>query len=133
MLTSHQLMLQQFWNWHFKEGNLTMQQWLILLIAILSEVAATTSLKLSESFTKIGPSILVVLGYGISFYCLSLTLKSIPVGVVYAIWSGMGISLITIVGWLLFGERLNLPTILGIGLIFAGVLVINMFSSSHTA
>lgn len=110
-----------------------MQQWLILLIAILSEVAATTSLKLSESFTKIGPSILVVLGYGISFYCLSLTLKSIPVGVVYAIWSGMGISLISIVGWLLFDERLNLPTLLGIGLIFAGVIVINMFSSSHAA
>jgi len=110
-----------------------MQQWLILLIAILSEVTATTSLKLSESFTKIGPSILVVLGYGISFYCLSLTLKSIPVGVVYAVWSGMGISLITIVGWLMFGERLNIPTLLGICLIFAGVMVINIFSASHSA
>lgn len=110
-----------------------MQQWLILLIAILSEVTATTSLKLSESFTKIGPSILVVLGYGISFYCLSLTLKSIPVGVVYAVWSGMGISLITIVGWLMFGERLNIPTLLGICLIFTGVMVINIFSASHSA
>ncbi|WP_024873479.1 DMT family transporter [Tolumonas lignilytica] len=110
-----------------------MQQWLILLIAILSEVTATTSLKLSESFTKIGPSILVILGYGISFYCLSLTLKSIPVGVVYAIWSGMGISLITIVGWMMFGERLNIPTLLGIGLIFAGVMVINIFSAPHSA
>jgi small multidrug resistance pump len=107
-----------------------MQHWLILLIAILSEVTATTSLKLSDGFTKVGPSILVVLGYAISFYCLSLTLKSIPVGVVYAVWSGMGISLITLVGWQLFEEKLNMPTIFGIGLIFIGVMVINTFSAA---
>ncbi len=105
-----------------------MNQWVILLIAICSEVIATTSLKLSDGFSKLGPSVLVVLGYGISFYCLSLTLKSIPVGIVYAIWSGMGITLITLVGWHFFGEKLNMPTVLGISLIFAGIMVINIFS-----
>ncbi|MBB6054686.1 DMT family transporter [Tolumonas osonensis] len=106
-----------------------MNQWIILLIAICSEVIATTSLKLSDGFSKLGPSVLVVLGYGISFYCLSLTLRSIPVGVVYAIWSGMGISLITLVGWHFFGEKLNIPTLVGISLIFAGIMVINFYSS----
>lgn len=106
-----------------------MNQWIILLIAICSEVIATTSLKLSDGFSKLGPSVLVVLGYGISFYCLSLTLRSIPVGVVYAIWSGMGISLITLVGWHFFGEQLNIPTLVGISLIFAGIMVINFYSS----
>jgi small multidrug resistance pump len=108
-----------------------MQNWIILFIAILSEVTATTSLKLSDGFSKIGPSILVILGYAISFYCLSLTLKNMPIGVVYAVWSGMGISLITLVGWLIFDEKLNAPTLLGISLIFSGVLVVSLFSSSN--
>ena len=108
-----------------------MQNWIILFIAILSEVTATTSLKLSDGFSKIWPSILVILGYATSFYCLSLTLKTMPIGVVYAVWSGMGISLITLVGWLIFGEKLNIPTLLGISLIFSGVLVVSLFSSSN--
>ncbi|WP_316675241.1 multidrug efflux SMR transporter [uncultured Tolumonas sp.] len=106
-----------------------MQNWIILLIAISSEVTATTSLKLSDGFSKLGPSLLVIVGYTISFYCLSLTLKTIPVGVVYAVWSGMGMSLITLVGWHFFGEKLNIPTLFGIGLIFAGVLIMSIFSS----
>lgn len=104
--------------------------WLLLGIAIVSEVIATSSLKASDGFSRFWPSVLVVLGYGISFYCLSLTLKIIPMGVVYAIWSGVGIVLITLVGWFLFNQKLDLPALLGIGLIAAGVVVMNVFSNT---
>jgi small multidrug resistance pump len=107
-----------------------MQHWLILGIAIIAETMATTALKASEGWTRLMPSILVVLGYGTSFYCLSLTLKVIPVGVVYAIWSGIGIVLIAILGWLWFGQKLDLPAIAGMGLIIGGVIVINFFSKT---
>ena len=103
-----------------------------LAIAILSEVVATSALKSSDGFTKYGPSLVVILGYGISFYCLSVVLKTIPVGVAYAIWSGMGIVLITLLGWLVFSQRLDLPAFLGMALIVAGVIVIYAFSKSST-
>lgn len=107
-----------------------MQHWLVLFAAIIAEVIATSALKASDGFSRFWPSLLVVLGYGISFYLLSLTLKTIPVGVVYAIWSGVGVALITLAAWLLFGQKLELPVLAGIGLIITGVIVINAFGPS---
>lgn len=104
--------------------------WLYLAIAIVAEVIATSALKASEGFTRPIPSTLVVIGYGIAFYMLSLTLRTIPMGVVYAIWSGAGIVLITLVGYFMFRQRLDLPALVGIGLIVAGVLVMQLFSKS---
>lgn len=107
-----------------------MSSHLTLALAILAEVAATTALKASEGFTRPLPAVIVVLGYATSFYFLSLTLKSIPVGIVYAIWSGVGIVLISLLGWALFGQKLDWPAVSGMGLIIAGVLVINLFSGA---
>ena len=107
-----------------------MNAWWYLGIAIVSEVAATSALKASESFSRFWPSLVVVVGYAIAFYFLSLTLKSIPVAVAYAVWSGVGIALIAIIGWLLFGQAPDLPGIVGITLIVAGVLVLNLFSKT---
>ncbi|HCY61383.1 MAG TPA: QacE family quaternary ammonium compound efflux SMR transporter [Oxalobacteraceae bacterium] len=104
--------------------------WLYLAIAIVAEVAATSFLKSSEGFTRLGPSFAVLVGYGVAFYLLSLTLRTIPVGVAYAIWSGVGVVLVTLVAWLLFGQRLDIPAILGIGLIVSGVIVLNLFSKA---
>ncbi len=106
------------------------RNWLFLFVAIVSEVIATSALKSSEGFSRFWPSVIVVVGYGIAFYCLALTLRVIPMGVVYAIWSGVGIVLITLVGWLLFDQKLDLPALLGIGLIAAGVVVMNVFSKT---
>lgn len=106
------------------------RNWLFLFVAIVSEVIATSALKSSEGFSRFWPSVVVVVGYGIAFYCLALTLRVIPMGVVYAIWSGIGIVLITLVGWLLFDQKLDLPALLGIGLIAAGVVVMNVFSKT---
>ena len=105
-----------------------MHYWGYLAIAIVSEVLATSALKASEGFTRPWPSLIVVVGYLVAFYCLSLTLRSLPVGVVYAIWSGLGIVLVSLIAWLLFGQKLDLPAIIGMGLIIAGVLVMNLFS-----
>ncbi|TXI75249.1 MAG: multidrug efflux SMR transporter [Dechloromonas sp.] len=107
-----------------------MQHWLILGIAIISEVIATSALKASDGFTRLLPSVIVVVGYGIAFYCLALVLRTLPVGIVYAIWSGVGVALIALVGWLLYGQTLDLPAIVGIGLIVAGVAVLNVFSKT---
>jgi len=101
---------------------------LILFFAILSEVIATTSLKLSDGFTKIVPSLIVVIGYGASFYLLSISLKVIPIGLAYAIWSGVGIVLTVIAGILIWRESLDWARVFGIILILLGVLVINLFS-----
>lgn len=90
-----------------------------LAIAIFSEVIGTLSLKASEGFSRLGPSIVVVVAYGLAFYFLSLTLKTIPVGVAYAIWSGVGVTLVALIGWLVFGQKLDLPAIVGMGLIIA--------------
>ena len=101
-----------------------------LAIAILAEVIGTSALKASNGFTVWLPSTVVVAAYGVSFYFLSLALRAIPVGVAYAIWSGVGIVLISALGWVLFRQRLDAAAILGIGLIMAGVVVIQLFSSS---
>lgn len=110
-----------------------MKNWLILFIAIVAELIATSALKSSEGFTKPMASIVVVLGYMIAFYCLSLTLKTIPVGIAYAVWSGVGIVLITTVAWIVFDQKLDVWGIVGIALIMSGVLVLNLLSktSSH--
>lgn len=105
-----------------------MKNWLFLSAAILAEVVGTSALKSSEGFSKPWPSLLVVVAYGAAFFLLSLTLRTIPVAVAYAVWSGAGIVLIALAGWLLFGQRLDAPALLGIGLIVAGVVVLNVFS-----
>ena len=107
-----------------------MQAHIALGIAIVAEVVATSALKASDGFTRLWPSLLVVLGYGVAFYGLSLTLKTIPVGVAYAVWSGLGVVLITAVSWVLFGQKLDAPALIGMGLIVAGVIVMNVFSKS---
>ncbi|MBD1577556.1 EamA family transporter [Vibrio sp. S11_S32] len=107
-----------------------MKHWLFLGIAIVSEVIATSAMKSAEGFTKLIPSTVVVIGYVIAFYCLSLTLKTLPVGIAYAIWAGLGIVLVAVVSWLLHGQKLDLAAVLGMGLIIAGVVVINLFSHS---
>ena len=104
--------------------------WLYLSIAIVAEVIATSALKAAESFTRMAPSVVVVVGYLVAFYFLSLTLHTIPVGIAYAIWSGIGISLISLIGWLVYGQSLDVPAIVGLGLIIVGVVVLNGFSNS---
>ena len=105
--------------------------WLYLALAIGAEVIATSALKSAAGFTRLLPSIVVVLGYGAAFYFLSLTLKTIPVGVAYAIWSGVGIVLISTAAWLLYGQKLDAAAIIGMGLIVAGVLVIQLLSKAQ--
>ncbi|MBP7687343.1 MAG: EamA family transporter [Thermoflexales bacterium] len=107
-----------------------MNRWVPLLIAIIAEVIATSALKASEGFTKLWPSIIVVIGYGAAFYALSLALREIPMGVAYAIWSGLGLILITLTGWLLYGQRIDAPAFIGMVLIVAGVVVMNVFSKA---
>lgn len=104
---------------------------LVLGAAIVCEVIATSALQASQGFTRVGPSVLTGVGYLVSFYLLSLALKTIPVGVAYAIWSGLGIVLIAAVGWLLFGQKLDAAALLGMALIIAGVVVMNLFSASR--
>ena len=101
-----------------------------LLIAILSEVLATSMLKASDGFTKLIPSIVTFIGYSVSFYFLSMVLKYIPMGISYAIWSGLGIVLISVVGLLVFKQELDMPGIFGMVLIISGVIVIHLFSGS---
>lgn len=105
-----------------------MNAWFTLTLAIAAEVVATSALKASEGLTRPLPSIVVVVGYGVAIYLLSLVLKAIPVGVAYAIWSGLGIVLITLVAWLIHNQHIDLPGLIGMGLIVAGVLVLNLFS-----
>ena len=107
-----------------------MKNWLILLVAILSETIATTALKASEGFTVLIPSVVVVVGYCLSFYFLSLTLRYIPVGIAYAVWSGVGVALVTLFGFLVYNQKLDLPALLGILLILTGVVVMFSFSDS---
>lgn len=104
--------------------------WLHLAIAILAEVAATSCLRASAGFTKPLPSAVVVGGYVVAIWFLALALKVIPVGVGYAIWSGVGVTLLAGIGWLFLGQKLDLPALLGIGLIVAGVVVLNGFSQT---
>ena len=107
--------------------------YLYLAIAILGEVIGTSALKATEGFSRLGPSLVVVAGYGVAFYFLALALKTIPVGVAYAIWSGVGVALITLIGWAVFKQKLDAPALLGIALIVAGVVVIQFFSATGQA
>ena len=107
-----------------------MTGFMYLTMAIIAEVIATTMLKASEGFTRLWPSLLVVVGYAIAFWGLSMVVKTMPLGIVYAIWSGMGIVLVSIAAVFVYQQKLDLPAILGMGLIIAGVLVINLLSKS---
>jgi len=104
--------------------------YLYLILAVAAETIGTTALHASQQFTRLWPSVLVIVAYAISFYLLSLTLKYMPVGIMYAMWSGLGIVLIAIIGWLVFRQTLDLPAILGMGLILSGIVVIQMFSKT---
>jgi small multidrug resistance pump len=104
--------------------------WFYLAIAIVSEVLATSALKASDGFTQLYPSAVVVIGYGSAFYFLSLTLRAIPVGIAYAVWSGVGVVLISLVGWIVYDQKLDAAAVAGITLITAGVIVLNAFSKS---
>jgi small multidrug resistance pump len=106
----------------------SLKLYLILGAAIAAEVVATTALARSESFTRAGPSLVAILGYALAFWLLSFPLRTMPTGVVYAVWSGLGIVLITLVAWLWSKQPLDLPAIAGLGLILAGVIVVNVFS-----
>ena len=106
--------------------------YLYLSIAIVSEVIGTAALKASHEFTVLVPSLIVVVGYATAFYFLTLTLRTMPVGIAYALWAGCGIVLISIASWILFKQSLDAPALVGIGLITAGVVLINGFSSSVT-
>ncbi len=102
----------------------------LLFIAILAEVVATTMLKSAENFTRLWPSVFVVAGYAVAFVCLSYTLKTIPVGIAYATWSGVGIVLVAAIAWAVYGQVLDLAGVIGMGLIIAGVLIVNLLSKT---
>lgn len=104
--------------------------YLFLAIAIVSEVIATSLLKSTDGFSRPGPSVIVVGGYVGAFYFLSLTLRTLPVGVAYAIWAGAGVALVAAVAWIVHGQRLDVPAVVGMSLIVAGVIVLNLFSKS---
>ncbi|RMB26780.1 small multidrug resistance pump [Sphingomonas sp. PP-F2F-G114-C0414] len=106
--------------------------YLMLAIAIVSEVCATTAMKQSNGFTRMPWTIVTVIGYGIAFYCLSLTLRTIPTGIAYAIWSGAGIVLISAAAWAFQGQKLDAAAVFGMGLIIAGVIVMNVFSNASS-
>jgi len=104
--------------------------YLYLAIAIISEVIATSALKASEEFTRLFPSLVVIIGYGTSFYFMALVLRTLPIGITYAVWSGVGIVLVTIIGAVLYNQIPDVPAIIGIGFIILGVVVINLFSKT---
>ncbi len=111
-------------------SNWGMNAKLMLAVAIVAEVIATSALKASDGMSRLMPATIVVIGYGIAFYCLSLALRTVPVGIVYAVWSGAGIVLISVAGLLLFGQRLDTAAVLGMALIVAGVLIVNLASGA---
>ena len=104
--------------------------WVHLMIAIAAEVVGTSALKASDGFSRPVPLLITVVGYAVAFFFLALTLRTIPMGVAYAVWSGIGIVLISLVGWLVFRQSLDAPALIGLGLIVAGVVVINGFSNT---
>lgn len=109
-----------------------MNAYAALALAITAEIIATSALKMAHGFSRFIPSIVVVVGYGATFFFLSLTLRSIPIGVAYAIWSGVGIAVITLIGWLFFKQSLDFAAVLGIGLIIVGVIILNFFSHASS-
>lgn len=104
----------------------------LLLVAITAEVVATTALARSDGLTRLVPNLITVVGYVLAIWCLGIVLRTMPTGIAYAIWSGFGIVLITAVAWIYYGQRLDAPAVIGLGLIIAGVLVVNLFSKSIT-
>ena len=104
--------------------------YLYLAIAIVAEVAATSALKASEEFTKLYPSLIVVVGYSVAFYFMTLVLRVIPIGITYAVWSGLGIVLVAVVGFFLYKQTPDIPAIIGMGLIVSGVVIMNVFSKT---
>ncbi len=105
-------------------------QWIFLAIAVTGEVVGTSALKASDGFNRVVPSIIVVAGYAVAFYFLAQVLKTMPVGIAYAVWSGLGVALITLIGFVAFGQKLDFWALVGIGLIVAGVVVLNTLSGS---
>jgi len=106
--------------------------YIVLLCAVAAETIGTAALQASQQFSKPWPSVLVVIAYAISFYLLALALRTIPLGIAYALWSGLGIVFITTIGYLVYGQKLDLPAIFGLGLILSGIIVIHLFSSTAT-
>jgi len=102
--------------------------WLYLCVAIIAEIIATSTLKATEGFTHLMPSAVAIIGYAVAFYFLSISLKIIPVGIAYAVWSGAGILLLALVGWIIYKQALDLAGIIGMVLIIAGIVVLNLFS-----
>ncbi|MCE1163481.1 DMT family transporter [Thiomonas intermedia] len=107
-----------------------MQSWFFLFGAIAAEVIGTTALKATHGFTRLAPSLVVVVAYALAFYLLSRTMQTIPMSISYAVWSGVGIVLITLIGYVVYRQSLDLAALIGLGLILAGVLVIHLFSKS---
>ena len=106
--------------------------YIYLILAVAAETVGTTALQASQQFSKLVPSVIVVLSYAISFYLLALTLKFMPVGIMYAIWSGLGIIFIALIAWIIFGQKLDAAAIIGMVLIVGGIAVINLFSNTTT-
>jgi multidrug transporter EmrE-like cation transporter len=107
-----------------------MSPWVYLGIAIVAEVIATSALKESDGFAKLVPSIVVVVGYVVAFYSLGMALRAIPVGIAYAIWAGLGIVLVAGIGWIVFGQKLDVWAVVGMGLVIAGIAVMNLLSTT---
>jgi small multidrug resistance pump len=107
-----------------------MKQWIFLAVAIVSEVIGTSALKATGEFTRLWPTVIVVICYLSAFYFLTLTLRTVPIGIAYAIWSGMGVALIALVAWLFYGQTLDIPAYIGIAFIVAGVVVLNVYSKT---
>lgn len=106
--------------------------YIYLIVAVAAETIGTTALQASNQFTRVGPTLVVVLAYGLAFYFLGIALKYIPVGIAYALWSGLGIVLIALIGFAIFGQRLDLPALLGLAMIIGGIVVIQLFSKTAT-
>ena len=107
-----------------------MNHWLALAIAIVAEVIATSTMKATNEFTRFWPSLVVVLGYGTGFYFMTISMRVLPIGIMYALWSGVGILVVSIMGWVIYRQALDIPAIIGMSFIIAGVVVINVFSKS---
>ena len=107
-----------------------MNHWLALAIAIVAEVIATSTMKATNEFTRFWPSLVVVLGYGTGFYFMTISMRVLPIGIMYALWSGVGILVVSIMGWVIYRQALDIPAIIGMSFIVAGVVVINVFSKS---
>jgi small multidrug resistance pump len=107
-------------------------QYIYLILAVAAETIGTSALQASKEFTRLIPSVIVVVSYALSFYLMALTLRYMPVGIVYAIWSGLGIVLIAAIGYAVFGQKLDLPAVLGMALIVGGIVIIQLFSKTTT-